>query len=127
MSLVQQQENLKVIITTKKAINPKSYQTLEKAIYILQLKPLNDIEAVDMILSTCSREINREELMMSDDSRQSIHHQLQQESSVKKCYGFPKYLEIFSQYLKIHSFDKIDIKDQIPNTKRGQMKRLQKN
>jgi hypothetical protein len=35
-------------------------------------------------------------------------------------------LEIFANYLELHSFDKIDIKNYIPNEKRGQMKRLHK-
>eukprot|EP00347_Sterkiella_histriomuscorum_P024050 403332474 len=126
ISLVQSSEHLKVIITSKKDIKPKDYQCLEKSIVFHKMKPLNDIEAVDMILSNCQREITLEELQMSQDTRHSIHHQLQQESSVKKCYGFPKYLEFFSNYLNTHSFDKIDIKNYIPNSKKGQMKRLHK-
>ncbi|CDW81385.1 UNKNOWN [Stylonychia lemnae] len=126
ISLVQSTEQLKLILTSKKEIKSKDYQCLEKSIMIHKLKPLNDIEAVDMILSHCHRKITFEELQMTDDERQNIHQQLQHESSVKKCYGFPKYLEFFANYLSTHSFDKIDIKNYIPNSKKGQMKRLQK-
>lgn len=72
-----------------------------------------------MILSQCGRKITAEELLLPADSSSSIHTKLQRESSVRKCYGFPKYLEIFVKYLEYHSFDKIDIKNYIPISKRS--------
>lgn len=68
ISLIQSCESLKIIVTSKKQINPKDYQLIQKSILIRRLKPLNDIEAVDMILSNCNRPITREELSMSEDS-----------------------------------------------------------
>lgn len=70
-----------------------------------------------MILTNCGRPISKEELMLPRDSNTNIHTQMQHEDSVRKCYGFPKYLKIFADYLKGHSFDKIDIQNYIPNSK----------
>ena len=124
LSLLQQCEKIKIILNTKKEIRHKQQTRLQKLLTFQKLKPLNDIEAVDMILTYCPRVITKEELSLSNDSEVSIHHKLQQEGSVRKCYGFPKYLELFAGYLQLHSFDRIDIKNYIPTSIRGQMKRL---
>jgi hypothetical protein len=39
----------------------------------VKLRPLNDIEAVDMILSHCQREINPDEFHLPSDSKRNIH------------------------------------------------------
>jgi len=68
MSLAQQWEDMKIIMTSKKEINLKSHQKLYKLTLSFKLKTLNDIEAVDMILSNCKRQITKDELLMHEDT-----------------------------------------------------------
>ena len=68
---------MKLILTSKKDIKSNDYPKLDKSIRYIKLRPLNDIEAVDMILSNCNREITNDELMLTSNSRRNIHTQLQ--------------------------------------------------
>ena len=47
---------------------------ITKILEVHKLESLNNIETVDMLLSTCKRQLTLDELFMDEDSTKSIHN-----------------------------------------------------
>jgi len=77
-NLFNQCSKLKIIITTKKEIRAKEFKNIKDNIFVRKLKPLNDIEAVDLILShvLSHRSISNEELYINKNNPRSVHSQM---------------------------------------------------
>lgn len=54
INLIQQCLKLKIILISKKEIKEKEYPSIMSSIVVRKLKPLNDIESADLILSIVS-------------------------------------------------------------------------
>jgi hypothetical protein len=63
------------------------------------LEPLTDYQAARLLLSTCTREINKEELGIPLDSTQTVEYQLQLEENFRKCKNLPFYLIQYAEKL----------------------------
>jgi hypothetical protein len=51
ISLLKNSDNLKIMMISKQALKQKKLESISKQIEVVKLEPLNDIEAVDMLLS----------------------------------------------------------------------------
>lgn len=61
------------MISGKKAIKNFPYEKIENIIRYVKLMKLNDIEAVDMLLSNCNRKIKVEELYLDENISRNLH------------------------------------------------------
>lgn len=76
---------------------------------VMYLKPLNDLQSVDLLLSLCSREITREELDMEHDNPNTVHKQLQLEQNVTALENRPHNIVELAKKLEKANFRDIRV------------------
>ncbi len=73
----------------------------------IRLTELTEFQAVDLLLSSCDREITKEELGLKATDIKSIHEHLRLEGNIEKLKKLPKYILEFANLLKDYKYDDI--------------------
>ena len=79
----------------------------------IELSPLNMIESVELLLSTCKKQITLDDMGIYSDQL-TVKQALNEEPQLEKCHGIPRYITILSELLEFNSFDSINITKKIP-------------
>ena len=87
----------------------------------IALTPLNEIESVDLLITSTERNITLEELW-AEDSDLTLHHVLELEPNLNNWGGIPQYIIILANLLKNNEFFNINIVKEIQEWVRIEMK-----
>ena len=68
----------------------------------IRLTELTEFQAVDLLLSSCDREITKEELGLKSTYSKSIHEHLRLEGNIEKLKKLPKSILDFANLLKTY-------------------------
>jgi hypothetical protein len=85
----------------------------------IRLNALTDMQAIDLLLSSCDREVTKQELGLRADDLISVHEHLRREQNIAKLKNLPKYILEFSTHLNNNEYDEIQIIEREKDKRQG--------
>lgn len=114
ITLINIYKNIKIILLTQSEIKIEDFESIKDKIISIEVPPLDDDEAADMVINNCEIDLAAELLSVKQrDPKNNCHstkEYIMSNRNLANCCGVPMYLQKFINALNKERLENIEIK-----------------